>query len=65
MEYRTIQSYGKKWDWPDTVHLVEVLEVYGVGLKVERVRSKCGRIGRGHAAYSTSRRCKKCFPKED
>jgi hypothetical protein len=68
MEERTVQSRGRHgyhWDWPDTVHLVDVLEVYGVNLKVERVRSKCGRTGRGHPVYSDSPRCKKCFPDEE
>jgi hypothetical protein len=58
MMERTIKSYAKSGDWPDTVHVVTVDHTYGPGL--EYVIAKCGRRGTGQTAYESSPRCKRC-----
>jgi len=61
---REVQRRGRRgynWFWPDTVHLVTILQRYGPDGSLERVRSKCGLTGRGNPSYGYGPRCKRCF----
>lgn len=58
---RAIRKVGKGNNYSDTVHDVEILHVYGPGLRNrESVMARCGIRGIGATPWTSSKRCGSC-----